>query len=58
MLAARGRPRMRLTIEMAERAAVWSRKSIAKECSVAAADPPVVVFSEVILLLALPSASD
>ena len=57
MLAARGRPRMRLMIEMAERAAVWSRKSRAKECSVASDDPPVVSFSEVILL-DLPSASD
>ena len=31
MLAARGMPRMRLTIEMAERVAVWLRRSIAKE---------------------------
>ena len=52
MLAARGMPRMRLTMEMAERAAVWSRRSIAKECST------IVEFSNAILWLIWLSASD
>ena len=57
MFAARGMPRTRLIRDMAERAAVWWRKSSAKECSAAVA-PPVVSFSKGILLIWPPSISD
>ena len=50
MFAAMGRPRMRLMRDMAERPAVCSCKSVAKECS-ATKFPLVVELSNAISLL-------